>query len=71
VHTVAAGRLGISLKADEAQLVMNETRSLNDAVITAVVGIEIDEDEVRVLKLTEAAHVRVLINAAEVGEKEQ
>ena len=71
VHAVAAGGLRISFQTDQVQLLAHKLRSLDDPVVFAPLRIQVDQHEVRALERPHAAHPRILIDAAEVGQVQQ
>ncbi len=63
--------LGYPSRPMSRSFVMHQLRRFDNPVIAAVVGIKIDQDEVRMIQRPKAAHVWVLVNAAQVGQVQQ
>ena len=71
VHAVAARRFRISREAQQLEPPPHQQRRLHDLVVAALVRIEVDQHEVRMVQRIHPAHPRVLIDAANLHQVQQ
>ena len=71
MQPIAASGLGKSFELQQIKFSVDQLRGFNNAIVAALAGVKINQDKIRILQRTNAAHPGILVNTSQVGEIQQ